>query len=60
MNKEEIEKQLKILLDDLLESGNQDGSIISLEYHPENEEGGTCLVKMSVFIENNEAMFQGY
>ena len=45
--KEEIELQLKELLNDLLEYGNQDGTIISLNYNKDTE---TCTVEMNVVI----------
>ena len=43
----EIESKLKELLDELLEYGNQEGSIISINYNKETE---TCTVEMNVVL----------
>lgn len=57
--KKEIESRLKNMLDECLESYNQDGSIISIVYDPEKNE---CTVKLNVYIveEDNYVGFQGY
>jgi hypothetical protein len=57
--KEEIENRLKEILDDLLSTINQDGSIISLDY---DESKNECVVKMDVFIneDDNFIGFQSY
>lgn len=58
-DKEKIENALKELLDDCLESANQDGAIKSLVY---NEKDETCTVTLSTCIveEDNYIGFQGY
>jgi hypothetical protein len=58
-SKEQVEKILKDLLDKALESLNQDGSIINLEYDEKNQE---CVIKMNVVIveEDNYVGFAGY
>ena len=43
----EIESKLKELLDELLEYGNQEGSIRSIKYNKETE---TCTVEMNVVL----------
>lgn len=57
--KEEIEQELFTLLNTLLESGNQEGSIKELVYHPETR---TCTVTMTVYIfkEDQYIGFQSY
>lgn len=59
MKKEVVEAALKNMLDECLESMNQDGSVRSLEYDPETQ---TCTVKMTVHIveEDEYIGFQGY
>ena len=42
-----VEEQLKELLDDLLQYGNQNGAIKSIKYNPQTE---TCNIEMSVVI----------
>lgn len=58
-SKEEIESKLKELLNELLESGKQDGSIIDLTYDESEEQ---CYVTLSVHIveEDDYVGFQGY
>ncbi len=58
-SKEEIEVRLQEMLNDLLRGGNQDGSILELNYDPINE---TANVKLSVFIveEDDYVGFQSY
>lgn len=57
--KEEIEQELFTLLNTLLESGNQEGSIKNLVYDPETR---TCTVTLSVYIfeEDQYIGFQSY
>lgn len=57
--KEEIEKQLYDLLDDLLEYGNQDGSIKDLKINLEKEE---VHITLSLWYDedNKQYLFQGY
>ncbi len=59
LSKENIETELARLLDELLARGNQDGSIINLEYDKGTE---TCKVTMSVHIveEDQYIGFQAY
>lgn len=45
MTKQEKEQELRELLDECLESCNQDGSIIDLAY---DEDSNTCIVKLTV------------
>jgi hypothetical protein len=57
--KEEIESRLKELLYDLLRSGNQEGSILSLNYNEKKQE---CNVTLTVNIieEDDYIGFDGY
>lgn len=57
--KEQIETRLKDMLYELLSGGNQEGSIISLDYDEESE---TCTVKLTVcqVEEDDYVGFQGY
>lgn len=57
--KQKIEESLIDLLDDLLRGGNQEGSIISLNYDEETE---LCTVVLSTHIveEDDYIGFQGY
>ena len=56
--KEEIEKELFDLLDELLSYNHQGGSIIGLEYDEDKQE---CTIKMTVFIdEDGYVGFQSY
>ncbi len=61
MTIKEKENKLKELLDELLEYGNQNGSIISLKIN-KNNDGQTCTVIMSVveIKEDNYIGFAGY
>lgn len=58
-SKNTVERSLRSLLDELLEYGNQDGSIISVHYDEENEK---AIVEMNVHIveEDNYIGFAGY
>ncbi|MFW6272698.1 MAG: hypothetical protein ACOC2U_02825 [bacterium] len=58
-SKKEIEESLWEVLDDCLSSGNQDGSIINLEYDEKTEE---CTVRLTTAIvkEDGYIGFQGY
>ena len=58
-SKATVEAVLTEMLDELLEYGNQDGSILDIEYDEKTE---TCNVKMSVVIveDDNYIGFQGY
>lgn len=58
-SKEEIEERLHDCLYECLESGNQEGGVISLNYDPESE---TCSVKFHVCIveEDDYVGFDGY
>ena len=57
--KEEIESRLKELLYDLLSYGNQEGSILSLNYNEKKQE---CNVTLTVNIieEDDYIGFDGY
>lgn len=58
-SKKEIEKRLKDMLDDMLRSYNQEGSILSLKYDEKKQE---CNVKMNIHIfeEDDYVGFSGY
>ena len=47
MTKLEIEQEVKSRLNEALESFNDDGSIISVEYDEESE---TCMVKLPIVL----------
>ena len=48
-------------MNESLESMNQEGSILKVDYTPDDKDGGTCVVKMTVHIdEEGNPMFQGY